>query len=263
MPRTPAAPVSAKIPPDDPFADLIAEAYRVFPDAKPHSIEVCTRCCMDSRIAADFFNPPIERLPVEYVRDWYGAAYDPDGIAKETWAYLLPRVMEILATGEEVSPIALELSLNRFDTGNPANWFGTEWAVLDTFQRTYLHRATLHPPSFDRDPHASLDDILCMFRLGGWPLQTLLDQVAAAPDAVLAQRLWQDWYAGVAPDIWITKFWPTTDARRVREFYTSLELYGRMEALALDDRVDPPLATKAAAVADLMATMEAAWSLHE
>jgi hypothetical protein len=125
--------IEPKLLPGDRFFDLIAEAYEVFDYPKPKSLEVCLTCCMNPEIAADFLKHPIDRLPRHYVHDWYNAAYEPRGIAKETWGYLLPRILEILAVGQDVSNIGKELSLNRFDTGNPEKWSKREWTIIDRF----------------------------------------------------------------------------------------------------------------------------------
>lgn len=241
-------PIEAKVLPGHAFFDIIEEAYRVFAYPKPSSIEVCERCCMNADIEADFFNPPIRELPLEYVQDWYSAAYDPNGIAKETWAYLLPRILEILASNEDVSTAALEVSLARFDTGNPESWSSKEWKILDSFQRKFLVGKI-------GSGHDSLDDVICMFRLAGWPLENLLDQVALTPDETLAQRLWQDWCRGVVPGregVWITAFWESPDNTTVFDFYTSQELYAKIVALALADDTEAELAAKASAVASVI-----------
>lgn len=248
MPHKQAYPLPAKAPPGHPLFDIIAAAYRIFAYPKPDNVEVCTKCCMEAHIAADFFNPAIEELPLEYIQDWYSAAYDPKGITKGTWGYLLPRVMELLAAEQDISPVGIELSLNRFDTGNPDNWSGEEWSVLDEFQRML----TMHKLAYSSDP---LDDVLCMFRLAGWSLTDLLDQIRSFPDADLAQRLWYDWCYGRAPgqeSMWFTAFWRTPDKKTVHDFFVSPELYNRMETLALADGTTSELAAKASAVADLI-----------
>lgn len=247
MTRQPVAPLEAKLVPGHPFFDLIDEAYRVFAYRKPTNPEVCA-CCMDAGIRANFFNLPVRELPLGYVRDWYFAAYEPTGVAKATWGYLLPRLLEILASGEDVSAMGLEVSLNRFDTGNPDNWSKAEWSILDRFQRRYLRQHAEQENDF-------LDDAICMFRLAGWPLTDLLDQVASFPDDILARRLWHDWIPRGPrgyPSVWITTFWQHDDGTAAFDFYTSRAMYGRMEALALADDVDAALAAKAAAVAELI-----------
>jgi len=172
--------LEAKIAPNDPWFNLIEQAYGVFHYPKPTSTEVCIRCCMTPEIEDDFFNPVIRQLPLRYVRDWFQAAYNPPGIAKGTWAYLLPRVLEILAAGEEPASVGIEVSLSRFQTGNRANWSNREWKVLDRFQRDFLRGKV------ERGSDA-MDDVLCMFRLAGWPLTGLLDQVASMPAPTMSQ----------------------------------------------------------------------------
>ena len=208
---------SAHIDAGHPFFDIIEQAYRVFASPKPTDIGVCKQCCMDPAIEADFFNPDIRELPLIHVRDWYNGACAPNGVPQETWRYLLPRILEILAAGEDVCNTALEVSLRRFATGKPENWSPHEWAVLDRFQRTYLHQ------QIDSGEHF-LDDVICMFALGGWPLAELLLQVASVSDRELAQRLWRDWCSWSATgqeDVWITAFWDEPNKSTVFEFYTS------------------------------------------
>lgn len=244
-------PVKARIARDHPFFDIIEDAYRVFGYAKPTSIGVCENCCMYAEIEADFFTPSIRDLPLHYLQDWYFAAYDPSGVPKRTWGYLLPRVLEVLAADEELALVALEVSLNRFQTGNRDNWSAAEWEVLDRFQRDYLQREM-------RRETELLDDTLCMFGLAGWPLGDLLDQVAAFPDDVLARRLWHDWCLG-RPAIEITAFWDKGGNTEAFNFYTSRVLYDRMEALALSPATDPALAEKALSVASVIQS-HAAWA---
>lgn len=248
MIREPSGTITAKVLPDSPFFDLIEEAYRVFAYPKPTNIEVCTGCCMDADIEADFFNPAIRELPLHYIQDWYFAAYNPNGITKETWAYLLPRILEILAANEDVSNVGTEVSLNRFATGNPNNWSKQEWQILDNFQRMYLKYGIETANDF-------LDDAICMFSLARWSLDDLLDQIASVPDEILAQRFWRDWCKWPAPgneSVWITAFWENAEKSLVHNFYTSREMYHRMMALALADNTNADIAAKAIAVAKVM-----------
>jgi hypothetical protein len=248
MSSYPSESIQATVTADHPFFDLVEEAYRVFAYPKPSTIGVCEKCCMDDEIEADFFNPPIRKLPLDYVRDWYSGAYDSKGVPKNTWAYLLPRILEILASGEDSSDTGLAVSLNRFGTGNPENWSTTEWRTLDSFQRMFLREIIEQKRDF-------LDDTICMFRLAGWPLESLLDQVTSAPSPTLARRLWNDWCSGAGPgnnSIWITPFWESPDTKTVFDFYTSRSLYDKMEALALDDETESQLAVKASAVASVI-----------
>ena len=246
MPRKHQKPLKAKLTADHPFFDIIEDAYRVFDYPKPTSIDVCQSCCMYPEIERDFFNPPIRELPLHYLQDWFFAAYDPaDGVSKRTWAYLLPRILEVLADGtEDPANVGLEVSLNRFQTGKKENWSKAEWNVLDRFQRAYLKRAIESAEEY-------VDDTLCMFGLAGWPLDALFNQVAAHDDKTLATRFHNDWCLG-RPEIWITAFWEAPGNTKAFNFYTSRALYDRMEELAFDVSTEPALAEKALAVASVI-----------
>ncbi len=234
----------AKIGEDHPFFGIIEDAYRVFAYDTPITTGVCEGCCMYPEIEADFFNPPIRELPLHYLQDWYFAAYDPGGVSKRVWGYLLPRVLEVLAVEEDVATVGLEVSLNRFQTGQRDNWNAAEWDVLDRFQRAYLARDLTQTRDY-------LDDVLCMFALAGWPLDSLIAQVSAYADDALANRFWNDWCRG-RPSIWVTAFWEDGQNSDAFAFYTSRALYDRMEALALAPDTPPELAEKAFAVASVI-----------
>lgn len=241
-------PLKAKVSHDHPFFEIIEDAYDVFARPKPDRIEVCENCCMYAHVERDFFNPSIRELPLDYLQDWFFAACDPEGISQAMWGYLLPRILEVLAVDEDVARIAHEISLRRFDTGNRDNWSSAEWQVLDRFQRAYLAREVRRDTEF-------LDDTICMFALAGWPMDSLLGQVASFSDAELAQRFWRDWCSWSLPgreSIWITPFWDEPNGSTALKFYTSQTLYDRMERLALHDDTDPDIAAKASAVARVL-----------
>lgn len=183
----------AKMPPGHPFFDLIEEAYRAFDGYKPSDVDVCTICCLPKAIEADFFRPNIKDLPLHYLREWFGAACATEGVRKDIWSYLLPRTIEVLAMGEEPKNVGIEVSLSRFDTGNPSHWSDKQWSVLDRFQRQFLQSSS---PSTGAWRYHTLDDIICMFTLGGWQLDDLLSQVMSMADEQLVERLYQ---IGAAP----------------------------------------------------------------
>ncbi len=127
-------------------------------------------------------------VPLHLLRQWYALPYEPQKASAGIWRYLLPRVLEALVSNEWPDVVALELTLNRFETGNPSRWSNPQWQALDRFQKAYLER------SAKMGDH-KLDAVLCMFRLGGWALEGLQAQVAGLPDDVLVERLWDDWCA--------------------------------------------------------------------
>lgn len=230
--------VGAKLAADHPFYGLIQQAYQVFDYPKPTSTGVCD-CCMWDEVEEDFFRPDIDQMPLHYLRDWFFAAADRP-LPKSIWAYLLPRVLEVLAAGEELSTVGLEVSLDRFPNGDKDLWAVPEWDILDQFQRQYLQRSAAPSDHY-------LDDVMCMFARAGWQPEGLFGQVMAWPDAVLTTRLWGDWHTPRGPRIWTTSFW--LDEAVPRAFYTSAALCDRMLGIGMDKATPKEISDKALDVA--------------
>lgn len=236
MARKQIKPLQAKISPDSTFFETIEEAYRVFKYPKPTSIGLCENCCMEPEIEADFFNPQIDELPLHYLSDWFFAASDIP-LDKNIWAYLLPRVLEVLAFGEEPALVGIEVSLSRFPTGDKENWSKDEWRVIDQFQRLFLRESM-------RSKQAMLDDILCMFGNAHWSIADLLEQVWSLPDEFLIPKLNHDWCLG-NPCVWVTTFWDKPNIGQTFGFYTSDKMYDRLEHAAFSDQTPAKLAKQA------------------
>jgi hypothetical protein len=248
MSRQLAKPIEIQLDPGHPFYGIVQEAYHAFASPKPVSVGVCTTCCMNVNIVADFFTHPINRLPLNYLQDWYSAAYDPSGVPKDTWTYLLPRILEGLAADEELSYNGYEVVLRPFQSGKPGSWAADQWDVLDRFQRMFLTAKIDHNDQF-------LDDVLCMFFHGGWTLDGLIGQLRSYPDEKIVECFWRDWCKLAAPGlerIWLTPFWDEAERATVFNFYRSQELCARMEAVALSDSVAAELAAKASAVVSVI-----------
>jgi len=77
---------------------------------------------MYPKIRKDFFNHGQADIPLNYINDWFFAAADIP-LNKDKWRFVLPRILEVLASGEEPSSsIGIEVSLSRFATGDKKNW---------------------------------------------------------------------------------------------------------------------------------------------
>ncbi|KIC40002.1 hypothetical protein RA27_17080 [Ruegeria sp. ANG-R] len=225
------------------LATCIEDAYAVFDRPKPTSLDVCERCCMYPEIEDHFFEPDIRDLPLHYVKDWFFAASDPL-VSLALSRYLLPRVMELLAQGQEIADVGLEVSLKRFGTGLPDRWTAREAEIINRFTQLYLDRFKASDPA---PPDNYLDDALCMFASAGQDPDPLLSYVWSWSDADLFGRLAHDWnMAGHFPSIWSTAFWSedefslpgqATRAKQVAKWYRSPEMMAR--AAAAMDRPDP------------------------
>jgi hypothetical protein len=219
MVNQPASRADTVVKDGHPFFDIVQDAYRVFAFPKPPHLDVCD-CCMPSQVENELLATPIRALPYRYIRDWYLAECQQHQVNRATWGYLLPRILEILVSGHPVSEISLEISLRRFETGNPDNWNVAQWDVLDRFQRLFLQQmieGNMKNSYYLKN--YCLDDVLCMFRLGGWSLESLLKQVIDTPDELLAKRFWSDWcegYPAQSTMVGVTKFWDDHDKSELR-----------------------------------------------
>lgn len=240
--------VGSKLDPSSAFFEVVERAYSAFDGPKPTDLGVCRNCCMYPEIEADFLNPDIRNLPLAYVRDWFFAAADQP-VNKAIWRHLLPRVLEILAVGEEdPADVGLEVSLSRFPTGDAAQWNATQTEVLWRFADLYLDRQKTNTRDY-------LDDVLCMFGLAGYELQRLLARLDLWSDSELAWKLYNDWaHPFGGGSIWITAFWEAPLNSEVFAWYTSQRLYDRMFQFGLDDATPREIARKALDVSDMIET---------
>jgi hypothetical protein len=229
--------IGAKLPPGHPQYDLITRIYAAFRRDKPPNTGMCS-CCMEPEIQADFFTPDLKDLPLYYVRDWYNGAYAPP-LPHALWAYLLPRVMEVVLCGEEPSGIGIEVTF-RGATGDPTLWTQAQWNLLDAFQRAVFR---MQPKNYDW----SLDALICTFTKGGWSAEALWDQVLDWPDADLVRRLYRDWCGYGYLSIGVTAFWGEDMQMQAR--YRDPDLASRIEVFAYSCD-DSQLAEQAMQVAE-------------
>lgn len=228
------------IEPMDTLEQVVEAAFHVFKTDKPTKIGVCENCCMYAKVEADFFNPDIRDLPDHYLQDWFFAAADIP-LAKNIWAYLLPRVLEMLVAGKEPATVGIEVSLSRFPTGVPDNWNDDQWRVLDRFHQLFLDRQKTNSDDF-------LDDIFCMFGNAGFSNTRSIAIVSAWSDEELTLKLWQDCCAQGTHGIWGSTFWDNGTGQDVYDWHRSSALYERLTNYALRDDTPPELVQKASDV---------------
>lgn len=214
----------------DALTAAIAAAWREFDLPAPATTGVCQGCCMDPAIEADFLKRKARDLPDAYIRDWYYAAHD-DGISFAHVAWVLPRVMEMLAAGKTVAAVGNEVALRRLPlTGFPDRWPDRHVAVVNAFALAYVD-ALVH----GRLPNgaAGLDATLCMFGEGGVDIRPLLALLEALPDRDLVKVLDREWVFNGASAVRHNAFWSEEPARTLAwEWFISEDLRHRMELAA-------------------------------
>lgn len=232
---------TAKLQAGDPFYDLVEEAYEAFETPAPADIGTCGPCCMDQEVYDKFFTPSIRELPFHYLEDWFFSAPCIQ-FPKDIWIYLLPRILEVMAAGETPNANGIELSLNRFPTGDPKHWTSRQWQILESFRGKFLYEfGALRAEHFHK-----LDDIICTFAIASWNLDSLFAQVEAWSDEILIDSLWTDWCAYPNPSLSLAAFWESPLREAAWEWYTSPKLVKRVEAA--ERQLPASLASKAAAI---------------
>lgn len=215
----------------DALTAAIDEAWRVFEMPAPSTTGVCEHCCMDPKIEADFLKRPARELPLDYVRDWYFAAFT-DAISHNHVAWFLPRVMEFLAEGEDVASVGNQVAFSRLPrTGFPDRWPERQVASINRFALAYLEMKLEAQPRMD---WADLDYLLCMFGEGGIEISPLLRCLELLSDDELAALLCGSWKYSAQGWIPFDAFWSREPARSaVWSWYTSAKLMERMERAAM------------------------------
>lgn len=203
----------------------------MFKRPTPLTTGVCRHCCMDPKIEADFLKRQPRELPADYIREWYFAAFAGD-IGRAHIAWILPRVMEMLADGEVVATVGHQVVFQRLPlTGFPADWPEAEVAAVQSFAQAFF-AALLADAVPNADPY--IDSWLCMFGQGGVDIGPLLDLMEALPDDALAERLNRSWRFGHRGGITLDEFWDDGPAKRQAwAWYTSKSLMQRMERAAM------------------------------
>jgi hypothetical protein len=214
----------------DTLTAAIDRAWQEFDLPAPPTTGVCQGCCMDPAIEADFLKRTACDLPDAYVRDWYSAAHD-DRISFSHVAWLLPRVMEMLAAGKTVSAVGNQTAFNRLPlTGFPDHWPERQVAAVNGFALAYFD-TLLH----GRLPKGAggLDETLCMFGEGAVDIQPLLVLLDALPDSDLVDLLDREWVFNGVGKISHDAFWSREPARtQVWNWFSSEDLRHRMELAA-------------------------------
>lgn len=213
------------IEPEHPLFSLVERGYAVFKYQSPNNLGVCTTCCMCPLEVQDMLQAQVHEIPLLSIDRWYMAALSGT-LTREVWGYLMPRILEILATGKEVCSLGNEIVLARFSTGNATLWRPEEWSVLADFQQQHLRW------SVGVRPH-EMDTNLCMYNLGGWPLAGLWEQVLKWPDGLLVEALWESWWRLGYIERSVTSFWPNEKKEQITALYSGPELRERVESIAL------------------------------
>ena len=103
--------------------------------------------------------------------------------------WFLPRILDLLASGNELASVGSEVVLNRLaDSGFPDAWPDPAVEFMTRYATT-LMRAYVASPEVFRTDAFDLDQLLCMFGLGGVNLRPALAWLEALPTTPLPRCL--------------------------------------------------------------------------
>ncbi|MBW8844143.1 MAG: hypothetical protein JF607_04120 [Burkholderiales bacterium] len=112
----------------------VRRAYEVFGAyaAPTQPLDVCTFCCMDEELEREMRAVPLRKLKRLHFYEYSTGAKSVDGQPADEVKYLLPRLLELLAAGEETHH-SIELALDRVGRCHAGAFSNEERAVLDAF----------------------------------------------------------------------------------------------------------------------------------
>jgi len=112
----------------------VRRAYEVFSAymAPARPLNVCTFCCMDEELEREMRAVPLRKLKRLHFYEYSTGAKSVEGQPADEVKYLLPRLLELLAAGEETHH-SIELALDRVGRCPADAFTAEERATLDAF----------------------------------------------------------------------------------------------------------------------------------
>lgn len=211
------------------LSDLIGEGYQLFESGTPFSLGVCTCCCMAPEVERRILGRAPRDIPLAEIREWTDAAFSYTGLAPAL-RWLLPRILELVAQGEDVWMGGNAVALRRLAVvGYPDGWSAEETAFLERVAVEIIGSVAL-AQGHGGDPlhRIELQEALCMIALGGIDVAPALARLDALPDDDLARALATHW---TWPNygIYVDAFWEDGAAKkRVFEWLTDDAMLDRM-----------------------------------
>ena len=247
----------------DKLSALIEEGYRLFERPRPTGLGVCVRCCMYPEIEARILDWQVAEIPLEDLRDWYFAASDSP-FPRNVMRWFLPRILDLLAQRADLASVGTEVVLFRLrDSGFPDGWTEAEVDFMTRFAEALVMQVARDGGGDERLPAHSLDEVLCMFGMGGVDLGPALARLQALPDAELVRALAPDW-GHPGHDIWVNAFWEGGPAKdSFFGWLTSRAMLDRMMIHGSGDAGTPETREKAWHIAEAILRWQEAMDCAE
>ncbi|GKT25369.1 hypothetical protein [Acidovorax sp. SUPP3334] len=152
----------------------VEAAYAAFQRHRaPQTLDVCTGCCMDVALEREMRSLPLRKITAHHFYE-YNSSAKSSVQPPEELLYLLPRLLELLAQGEELHH-STELYLDRLGRCPADALSRQERAAVDAFALAFFREGLGHgarkPSPFNG---ANAFDILLMLHIGGIAIAPLL-----------------------------------------------------------------------------------------
>lgn len=207
-----------------PLREIVEEAYVLFKRQRPLTDGVCD-CCMYDDVKERLLDWAPCDIPEYDLRDWYFAASDvPFPLATIRW--FLPRIMDGLASGQDLASVGEEVALKRLgDAGFPGNFTEAEVEIVQRFALAMIEEKIL-TPRMPGDAGWQLDTLLCLLSLGGIDLLPVLVQLDEVPVEAFIDGLGSE---RIVIEIGFTAFWEPGPAREAAlEWFHSEKMAERL-----------------------------------
>lgn len=181
----------------------VRRAYEVFGGLKAPAghLNVCTFCCMPEEFEREMRALPLRKITTRHLHAYCDGAMNDLVQPADEIRYLLPRLLELLAQGEQTHH-SVELALDRVGRCPAGSFSKDETSVLDAFMLAYFDACLCTERRCERlwdmlnEPLA----LLTMADHAGLDLAPLLEHWAAHPSPQSTVQFVESTYLGFWPD---------------------------------------------------------------
>jgi hypothetical protein len=221
--------------------EVVDRSYRVFGRYRLNgNVVVCTcPVCVSDNDARLLAVTPLHDVAAPLLGEYTQSAH---GLVEDEMRYFLPRYFELLASGEDPSPIGIEVCLARLGEADyRGRWPNDEVEVIDAFFAA-LFRSWLDAPARCHMGRVVLlrgldiEELLCMVAYAGGDLAPLLrvwDATAGRlADLRLAAVISHAWSGALGNAFWDIAHRPELEApmRLVFDWLRRAEIFERLDA---------------------------------
>lgn len=226
---------------DDPLTleETIRGAYHLFSGPAPTGLGACTVCCLPPEIERRMLSGSRSAISRDDLVTWSTSAFGGDqAVVAAALRWLLPRMMELIAQGEDID-YKNNLALNRLKLGGfPEDWSAEEVALIQRFGEVTCAEAVKQRWAAGQGMRPALDDYLCMCARAPLDIPWVLQAVSECADADLVMALHPE---PRTPSILFTTFWerdegftPEPAIEQILAWYRSPIMLARMTDVAAD-----------------------------